>query len=147
MPLIAWAPGRIPAGRVIDSPWAAWDLLPTLAEFADVKPPENIDGISLRPELTAQTQTNRLDYFYWEFHEGGSVQAVRMGDWKGIKPFQKPLELYHLAVDRAEKQDVANLNPDIVNKIEVILKKARTDSEPWPLKPADEKKADGKKKP
>ena len=74
VPLIVWCPGRIPVGQVNDQPWAAWDLLPTLAEVADAKVPKNIDGISMWPELTGKTQTNRHSSFYWEFHERGSAR-------------------------------------------------------------------------
>jgi len=35
--------------------------------------------------------------FYWEFHEKGFEQAVRMGDWKAVRHGTKmPIELYDL---------------------------------------------------
>jgi arylsulfatase A-like enzyme len=47
VPMIAKWPGRFPAGRVSDFKWSARDFLPTAAEIGFVKPPANIDGISL----------------------------------------------------------------------------------------------------
>ena len=60
---------------------------------------------------------------------------MRMGDWKAIRPQAgAKLELYNLKTDPGEKQDVANKNPEIVAKIEELLKTARTDSPLWPIK-------------
>ena len=43
------------------------------------------------------------DYFYWEFHERGFQQAVRMGAWKAIRlKNDAPLELYNLDTDPFE---------------------------------------------
>ncbi len=147
VPLIAWWPTRIPAGRVSDQPWAFWDVLPTLAELADARTPKEIDGISMLPELTGKTQANQHPYFYWEFHERGFSQAVRMGNWKAVRPdLDKPLELYDLKTDRAEKRDVAAENPQIVKQIQAILKAGRTDSELWPVKSAANREDAQKKK-
>ncbi len=144
VPMIVWAPGRVPAGRVSDQPWAAWDLLPTLAEVADAEVPKNIDGISMWPELRGKAQTNQHSHFYWEFHERGSAQAVRLKDWKAIRPGPgQPVELYDLKSDLGETNNVAAKNSNIVAQVEAILKEARTESEHWPLKPApseDDKK-------
>ena len=58
---------------------------------------------------------------YWEFHERGFQQAVRMGDWKAVRLARdQPLELYNLATDRAEKTNVASKEPAIVERIEKV---------------------------
>ena len=120
-----------------DQPWAFWDFLPTAAEIASVKVPEKLDGISLLPALLGRPQTNRHDFLYWEFHERGFQQAVRMGDWKAVRLAPgEPLELYNLSTDLGEKQNVAAQNPEVVAKIEAYLKTARTESEQWPIKAA-----------
>ena len=134
VPMIARWTGRIPAGRVSASPWAHWDLLPTLSELAGGKAPAGLDGISMVRTLQGQPQPDH-PAFYWEFHERGFQQAVRMGQWKAVrlKPGE-PLELYHLERDPAEKQNVATANAGVVAKIEAYLKTARTDSARWPGK-------------
>jgi len=135
VPMIVRWPGKIKAGRVNDEPWAFWDFLPTAAEIAGAQVPGEIDGLSLLPTLLDQPQTNRHEFFYWEFHERGFQQAARMGDWKAVRPQAgRPLELYNLKSDLGEKHNVADQNPEVVAKIEDHLKTARTDSDRWPIK-------------
>jgi len=134
VPLIAVWPGKIPTNRVSDEPFAFWDLLPTLVEVAGARVPRNIDGISYLPTLLGTAQTNRHEFFYWEFHEGGFKQAVRMGDWKAVLPqVGGPVELYNLATDLGETKNVAAANPDVVARIQEYLKSARTESAQWPI--------------
>src|ERR1051326_3465170 len=140
VPLIVRWPAQVRPSQVTDRVCAFWDFLPTAAEIAGAKPPEKIDGISLFPTLLGQTQTNQHDFLYWEFHERGFQQAVRMGDWKAVRPqVGEPLELYNLKTDLGEKQNVASQNPEIIAKIETYLKTARTESPRWPIKKPVEK--------
>jgi arylsulfatase A-like enzyme len=135
VPLIARWPGRIEAGAATDLASAFWDFLPTLAELAGVPCPANTDGISLLPTLLGRPEPQRKhEFLYWEFHEGGSIQAVRMGRWKAVRPFGKPLELYDLQTDLSETHNVAGNHPDLVAQIEKYLTTARTESRFWPLK-------------
>jgi arylsulfatase A-like enzyme len=138
-PMIARWPGKIKPGVVSDQVWAFWDFLPTAAEIAGLKAPGKTDGISILPTLLGQKQTNQHEFLYWEFHEKGSKQAVRIGDWKAIRiAIGKPLELYDLKADPGETRDVAMEHPDVIAKIEEYLKTARTDSPRWPLKTPEE---------
>ncbi|MDB6020729.1 MAG: N-acetylgalactosamine-6-sulfatase [Pedosphaera sp.] len=137
MPLIVSWPARIKPGSTSDLPCAFWDFLPTAAEIVDKKTLKDIDGISLLPTLVGQAQTNRHEFLYWEFHEGGFKQAVRMGDWKAVRfGVDGPLELYNLKTDLGEKTNVAEQNPGIVARIEEYLKTARTEDPAWPVKTA-----------
>ena len=79
--------------------------------------PDGIDGISVVPTLLGHGEQKTHDYLYWEFHEGGSKQAVRFGDWKAVrlKP-DGPIELYDLRADVGEQQNVAGRTPDLVAK-------------------------------
>ncbi len=144
--IVRWR-GKIQPGSVSDQPWAFWDFLPTAIELAGAKPPEKlngeaIDGISIVPTLLAREQKQTHEFFYWEFHEGGSKQAVRMGDWKGVRLSpDKPLELYNLKSDPAEKENVAAAHADVCEKLESYLKGARTESKEWPLQTPAQAKA------
>jgi arylsulfatase A-like enzyme len=141
-PLIVRWPHQIAAEKVSDLPSAFWDFLPTAAEIARVPAPPHLDGISILPTLLGQTQTNRHEFLYWEFHERGFQQAVRMGDWKAVRPqADKPLQLFDLKTDIGEKHNVAAQHEEVVAKIEEYLKTARTESEQWPIKKIVEKTA------
>jgi arylsulfatase A-like enzyme len=145
VPLIVSWPGRIRAGVVNHEPFAFWDILPTTAAIAQAKPAEPIDGLSMLPSMLGQPQTNRHDFLYWEFHERGFQQGVRMGDWKAVRPqATAALELYNLKTDAGEKLNVAAQNPEVVAKIETWLKTARSDSPQWPIKPASQPAAEQK---
>ena len=134
VPMIARWPGTIPAGRTSDHVWAHWDMLPTLADVAGTKPPPGLDGMSMARALRGQQQPSH-EFLYWEFHERGFQQAVRMGRWKAVRLKNgAPLELYDLETDRNEEREVAAAHPDVVARIEAYLKTARTESERWPVK-------------
>ena len=143
--LARW-PGKVPAGRVSDEPWAFWDFLPTAAELAGAPIPAECktDGFSLVSFLQGGPAPQR-DHFYWELHEGTSLQAVRFGDWKAVRNGpERPIELYNLKTDAAESQDLAQSKPDLVAKAEALMKSSRTDDPDWPL--VQKKPGKGKKK-
>jgi arylsulfatase A len=132
VPMIARWPGTVPAGRTSDHPWAHWDFFPTAAELAGARAPADLDGMSMTRALRGEAQPTHA-FFYWEFHERGFQQAVRMGSWKAVrvKP-GAPLELYDLSRDVPEASNVAANHPDVIEKIEAYLKSARTPSDRWP---------------
>ena len=97
------------------------------------------------PTLLGSKQAGRPqrnhDFLYWEFHEKGSQQAVRMGDWKFIRretTAAPERELYDLKNDLGERHSVLAEHPDIVAQIERYLRNARTKSAEWPIKPKRE---------
>jgi arylsulfatase A-like enzyme len=148
VPMIVRWPGHITAGRTSDLPWAFWDVLPTLAELGGAKVPAGIDGLSVVPTLLEQGTQRRHEFLYWEFHEGPSQQAVRMGPWKAIRPRPSaPLQLYDLRTDRAEHTDLAAAQPAVVAQIETYLRTARTESVQWPLQERRGKAGKQKTKP
>jgi arylsulfatase A-like enzyme len=136
VPMIASWPGTIPAGKTSAHPWAHWDIFPTLAEVAGARLPPGLDGLSMARALRGQTQRTH-EAFYWEFHERGFQQAVRMGRWKGVRLAKDaPLELYDLSADPAERRNVTAAHADIVRKMNEYLRTARTDSPRWPVNPS-----------
>ena len=141
MPMVARWPGKIKPGTVSDFVIAFWDVLPTLCEIAGATPPKDIDGISFLPTLLGREQKKTHEYFYWEFPSYGGQQAVRLGDWKGVRrqmfKGNMKIELYNLKDDIGEKHDVAAQHPEIVAKIRKIMHDARTPSKEFPFKPLD----------
>lgn len=142
--LVRW-PGKVPAGRVSDDPWAFWDFLPTAAELAGTKLPAGAktDGLSLVSFLKGGAAPKR-EYFYWELHEMKSIQAVRFGDWKAVRNGPSaPLELYDLKSDVSESKDLAAENPKLVAKAEALMKEAHVDDPNWPM--AEKRAAENRK--
>lgn len=146
---IARWPGNVPAGRVCDGPWAFWDFLPTAVELAGAKVPagRKIDGLSLVSMLKGGPAPRR-EYFYWELHEGRSIQAIRFGNWKAVKNGPSaPIELYDLDKDVGETTNLAGKHTDVVARAEALMKAARTEDPNWPLRDRGRrKKAQPKKK-
>jgi len=132
VPMIVRWPGKIKPGSVSDQVWAFWDFLPTAAEIAGVEPPRGIDGISMLPALLGKEQGDH-EYLYWEFYERGFDQAVRMGDWKGVRHLDGEIELYNLSEDIGERKNVAADHPDIANEISKIMQEAHVDSPDFPI--------------
>jgi arylsulfatase A-like enzyme len=92
VPLILRAPGKIPAGKVVDSLVEEVDVLPTLLDLLAVKHPAGIQGQSLfgPPKQTV-------------FSEFPTIKMVRTTEWKLVHyPKAKHGELYHLAEDPHE---------------------------------------------
>ena len=138
-------PGTVPAGRVSEEPWAFWDFLPTCAELSGAKIPANVktDGFSLVSFLKGGAAPKR-EYFYWELHEGASLQALRWGDWKAVRNRpSKPIEIYDLKTDAAESNNLAAEKPELVAKAEALIKSARVDDPNFPMR--DSKAGAGKK--
>lgn len=133
VPLIVRAPGKIAAAQVNPSPWAFWDILPTLGELTGTATPKNIDGLSFLPLLNGKKAVKEHDYFYWQFNENGLKEALTKGDWKLIrfkdKGTAEKLELYNLKSDISEKYDIAAKNPDTVKALYALMKKAKTPAE------------------
>ncbi len=137
VPLVACWPGKIQPGSVTDHISAFQDLLPTIAEIAGEQYPENIDGISFSPTLYGKEGQENHEYLYMEFPSYGGQQMVRMGSWKGVRQniFKDSLqiELYNLDSDIGETNDISADHPDIVQRIEAIMKTARVPSEEFPF--------------
>jgi len=138
VPMIVRWPGRIEPSRTSALPWAGWDVMATLADLAGVAPPPDTDGISVVPTLLGESQRQvAREYLYWEHHMG-KQQAVRMGRWKAIRlgGTQEPIELYDLAADIGETENLADDHPEIVAEMKAIMEEAREGSEFdafWPL--------------
>ncbi len=145
VPMIARWDGKIPPGSETDLPSYQADVLPTLLDLVGREDliPSDIDGLSLVPTLLGEPdqQTDR-DYLYWEWSRGQGVQAVREGKWKlirrGTGGDDVRLELYNLAEDRSEQNNLADEYPDRVVRMKRMMDEAHEPSEQFPLLFLDE---------
>lgn len=118
VPLIVRAPGITEPRSACDVPvWSA-DLYPTLIELAGLAPlpAEHRDGLGLLPLLRGGGTLPR-DFLVWHYpHYHGSAwrpgSAIRAGKWKLIEFYEQgKVELYDLAEDPGERQDLARKMP------------------------------------
>ncbi|ALJ06814.1 N-acetylgalactosamine 6-sulfate sulfatase (GALNS) [Pseudalgibacter alginicilyticus] len=125
IPFIAYWPGKIEAGSVSNYLGYFPDIMPTLADIAGTVAPESTDGISIMPTLLGEKSNQHQkqhDYLYWEDPKS---RAIRMGDWKAIKPNkQTDYELYDLSADIEEQHNLADEHPEILKKILSYAKEA-----------------------
>jgi arylsulfatase A-like enzyme len=126
VPMIVRWPGRIAPGRVSSLLWSFPDVLPTLAELARAEVPQDIDGLSIVPELLGEEVAGRPqqqhEFLYWELN---GQTAVRVGDWKAVRPKRSPAwELYDLSRDVSERHDVAGEHPNILARLQAFAEQA-----------------------
>lgn len=122
-PLIVRWPKQIPPGRVCAQPTANIDFYPTFLDAAGIEPDakQHLDGVSILPLLTTPGTTLARRAFYWHypldrphFLGGRSAGAIREGQWKLIEFFDTgEVELYNLARDVGEQNNVAEKYPDL----------------------------------
>ena len=136
VPFIARWPKQVPAGQRSDVVIAFHDMLPTFAELAGVKPPKGVDGVSIVPVLLGGQLQHPHEFLYWDYGHCRQRydQAVRLGDWKGIRLGRESMiQLFDLASDPEESLDVAGDHPDVVARIEAIMATAATPSQRYPI--------------
>ncbi len=134
MPMIIRCPGHVPAGVDNDHMLAFWDVMPTFAEITGTERELNTDGISFVNAMLGREGQRTHDFLYWEFHEGGGKQALRLGDWKGVRlnvgePDKTTFELYNVAEDIHEDHDLAAQHPELVERIGFMMDSVRTESQ------------------
>lgn len=130
-PFIAVWDNKIPAGTTSDFPFALYDMMATFCDAANTPVPKETDGISLLPEFTGKGKQMRHEYLYWEYPQSGGQQAIRYGNWKGLrlninKEGDTRIKLFNLAEDIGETTDIADRHPEIVKKIADFMAVSRT---------------------
>ncbi|WP_209402339.1 sulfatase [Pseudozobellia sp. WGM2] len=148
-PFIAKYPNGLKAGKTIDTPVMAIDMLPTIAEITGSELPDKIiDGKNVWHVLTGEAKESPQEayFFYYRVNE---LFGVRYDKWKLYFPHryrtmsgQEPgkdglpgeyrmvgleeIELYDLEADESETKNVASENPEIVEKIKQLADDMRS---------------------
>lgn len=128
--IIHWPAGAVQQGTLLRQPLQLTSVLPTLLEAADVDWPAEMNGNPvpapegtsflnlLRQDPASSTSRESMDTqtgtLYWE-HAGNG--AIRRGDWKLVRTYPGPWELYNLGKDPTELDDVVGENPDLAESL------------------------------
>lgn len=151
VPFIACWPGRIEPGSTCDTPFIAYDTFATLLELAGDPASPMTDGISYAPSLLGTGRQRSRELLYWEFPGYGGQQAVRLGDWKGVRRDMHKgnlaVQLFDLANDIGETTDLAADHPQVVARIERIMLEAGATSPEFPFPALDTLRADDRTEP
>lgn len=141
-PTLAWWPGHVPAGSVVDAITANFDLLPTFVHLAGGTVPTDhpIDGRDISALLLGRSHDSPHETHY--YFMANTLEAVRSGPWKlAIVPQNECLEqptvrrrgetftpaLYNLEVDIGERTNVAAAHPEIVKRLRGLVAKMDAD--------------------
>lgn len=137
VPMIVSWPGHVKPGTETDFMCSFWDLMPTFRDLTGSASPEGMDGVSLLPLLEGRKGQRKHDFLYFEFQELDGRQAVREGDWKlvhlDIRSEAPRYELYNLARDPGETEDVSAFYPDIVARLQAIMARAHLPNPDFPV--------------
>ena len=125
-PLIAhWPRGIAAKGELRHAPGHLVDIVPTLLELAGITTPSlwndqarpTLPGRSLVPLFAGDTAVAHEPIFFKHMDNRG----LRLGDWKIVAAGKgAPWELYNLAQDRAESQNLADKHPDKLRELLTI---------------------------
>lgn len=133
IPFIMSCKGIIPKGRIDTSHFVSngLDLLPTLCDYANIKPPDGLPGLSLRPLAEAKSTANWRDHVVVESQNGRMVRTDRY-KYCLYDSGQNPEQLTDLEKDPGEMQNLAN-DPEH----QTTLKKHRRLLKEWTNKIGD----------
>ena len=133
-PTIMRWPGKVPAGSVCSQLCTTMDLLPTLARLAGTATPADrvIDGKDIWPLISGEPGARTPHEAFFYYSRAGKLSAVRSGNWKlhlreslyyrKRPPAKEPwkMELYDLAADIGEKDNVFEKHPDVVARLKSL---------------------------
>lgn len=135
-PTVFWGPGHVKPGLISDL-GTTMDLFTTFSTMAGVKLPHDriIDGVDLSATLFQRKPSPRKNVLYYR---GTELFAARLGDFKAHfitqgeygqfgdrEEHDTPL-LYNLNHDPGEQFDIAESHPDIIEKINAMVREHRS---------------------
>ena len=140
VPFIARWPGKIASATTSDEPIILTDFMRTISKLVDYQLPDDAgeDSFDFLHVLLGK-KSNKPVHDFLIHNAGNGLFAIRKGDWKliagkgsgGFTRYQPPPDapagqLYNLAEDPTEKQNLYESHPQIVEQLSNILKQAKT---------------------
>jgi arylsulfatase A-like enzyme len=143
VPLVVAGPGVRARGGPVDAPVVGTDLYPTFLAFAGVDrdPARRCDGVDLRGLLAGGEAPAERTILFHQPHAWGPTgpgiepfSAIRRGDWKLVWFHDAgrtgaPYELYDVARDHGETQDLAARDPARLAAMAEALREALVDAQ------------------
>jgi arylsulfatase A-like enzyme len=126
-PTIIRAPEVTQPNSVSHKPMVSMDFFPTMLDLAGLplRPKLHIDGQSLIPQLKGNEYGMRTFYWHYPHYHGSAWKpgaSIREGDWKLIEFYHyDKFELYNLANDPSERNNLAKANPAEVKRLRAKL--------------------------
>jgi arylsulfatase B len=129
--LMQWK-GAAPAGEVYEAPVISLDAASTALAAAGAAIPDELDGVDLLPYVKGSRTGVPHEALFWRY---GNRIALRQGDWKlisnpGSRQAEAPLELYNLAADIGEENDVSAQQPEVFAKLKSELDRLNAEMVP-----------------
>ncbi|MCK4958548.1 MAG: sulfatase-like hydrolase/transferase, partial [Planctomycetes bacterium] len=129
VPFVAQWPGHLPAGIKYHQPIISLDIFATITAItnAPTDPARPLDGVNLIPYLTGKKSGVPHDTIYLRKFDQQKY-AIRRGDYKLVipGPDEKP-ELYDLARDIAENNNIALSSPEKASQLDQLLQEWTTE--------------------
>lgn len=157
-PTIAWWPGTIAPGTLVNTPSISYDWMPTFTELAGFPAPVYSDGVSLVPSLTGKGQQRNSTIYVEYFHPSASpgyddfannhrsiqrnqMQMIRLGDTVGVRyniqTAEDDFEIYNIVQDPQQAINLASHAPHLQQYMKDRVLQIRTPQSDAP-RPYDE---------
>jgi len=127
--IIEW-PARIEKPKVVDVPVVTSDIFPTVIELLNINvddTPQPRDGISILPLIDGRMKTRPKGIGFWHPAKGGilndTAAAWLDNQYKLYQRGPKNFELYDVADDISEQNDIAARHPEFVGRMQTALKR------------------------
>jgi arylsulfatase A-like enzyme len=129
VPLVFWAPGRVPPRTRVEPLVQTVDLLPTLLELVGLGTATQVHGRSLVPYLHPRVQKPPARAAFaekpldpWLLNGDVASEAVHSSRWKLVRHTRRPdgrpeLELYDRVEDPFERRNLANQAPEVAAEL------------------------------
>lgn len=116
VPFIMKFPTVIEPGTEYKKSISMLDMLPTFVNLAggNASQIEGLDGVDLMPFITKKNMEAPHERLFWKIENRG---VVREGDWKFLRYPDRPAELYNIAEDITETNDLALQHPSKVREM------------------------------